>query len=47
MRITGTDVREASAEVETSMGTVVQVFSLAQAVPADTWSGSDPGPAES
>lgn len=46
VRITGTDVREASAEVETSMGTVVQVFSLAQAVPADIWSGSDPGPAD-
>ena len=28
-----------TAEVETSTGTVVQVFSLAHAVPADTWSG--------
>ena len=44
-RITGADVREATAEVETSTGTVVQVFSLAQALPADTWSGTDPGPA--
>jgi uncharacterized protein YbcI len=44
-RITGVEVREATAEVETSTGTVVQVFSLAHAVPGDTWSGSDPGPA--
>ena len=44
-RITGVEVREASAEVEMSTGTVVQVFSLAHAVPADTWCGSDPGPA--
>ena len=44
-RITGVEVREATTEVETSTGTVVQVFSLAHAVPADTWSGSDPGPA--
>ena len=44
-RITGVEVREATAEVETSTGTVVQVFTLAQAVAADTWSGSDPGPA--
>jgi uncharacterized protein YbcI len=45
-RITGVEVREATAEVETLTGTVVQVFSLAYAVPAETWSGSDPGPAE-
>jgi uncharacterized protein YbcI len=44
-RITGVGVREATAEVETSTGTVVQMFSLVRAVPADTWSGSDPGPA--
>jgi uncharacterized protein YbcI len=44
-RITGVEVREATAEVETSTGTVVQVFSLAHAAPAGTWSGSDPGPA--
>jgi uncharacterized protein YbcI len=43
-RITGVEVREATAEVETSTGTVVQVFSLAQSIPADTWAGSDPGP---
>jgi uncharacterized protein YbcI len=47
-RITGVEVREATAEVETTTGTVVhvlttgtmvQVFLLAQSVPADTWSG--------
>ncbi len=51
-RITGLDVREASAEVETTTGavmqlfitgTVVQVFLLAGSVPADTWRGSGPG----
>ena len=51
-RITGVDVREATAEVETmtgavmqvfATGTVVQVFMLAQSVPGDTWSGSGPG----
>ncbi len=44
-RITGAEVREATAEVEASTGTVVQVFLLAHTVPSDTWSGSDPGPA--
>jgi uncharacterized protein YbcI len=44
-RITGVEVREATAETETSTGTVVQVFSLADPVPTDTWSGGDPGPA--
>jgi uncharacterized protein YbcI len=44
-RITGVKVRQATAEVETSTGTVVQMFSLSHVVPADTWSGSDPGPA--
>ncbi len=48
-RITGVDVREATAEVETTTGTVVhvfttgtmvQVFLLAHGIPADTWSGS-------
>jgi uncharacterized protein YbcI len=48
-RITGVEVREATAEVEASTGTVVQVFTtgtmvqvflLAHGVPADTWSGS-------
>ena len=47
-RITGVDVRESTAEVETKMGTVVhefttgtmvQVFLLAHGIPADTWSG--------
>jgi uncharacterized protein YbcI len=50
-RITGVEVREASAQVETSTGTVVQVFTtgtmvqvflLARDIPADTWSGSTP-----
>src|SRR5262249_47415713 len=41
-RITGVEVRQATAEVETSTGTVVQVFLLAGSVPADTWSGSGP-----
>ena len=47
-RITGVDVREATAEIETTTGTVVkafttgtvvQVFLLAGSVPTDTWSG--------
>jgi uncharacterized protein YbcI len=47
-RITGVDVREATAEVESKTGTVVhvfttgtmvQVFLLAHGIPADTWSG--------
>ena len=51
-RITGVDVREASAEVETTTGTVLQVFTtgtmvqvflLAQGVPADSWSGNGSG----
>jgi uncharacterized protein YbcI len=50
-RITGVEVREATAEVETTTGTVVkvfatgtmvQVFLLARGVPADIWSGSGP-----
>ncbi len=48
-RITGVEVREATAEVETTTGTVVQaftsgtmvqVFLLARRLPAETWSGS-------
>ena len=48
-RITGVEVREATAEVEAKTGTVVQVFStgtmvqvflLAQGVPAGSWSGN-------
>lgn len=51
-RITGESVREATAEVETSTGTVVQafttgtmvqVFLLANSVPTQTWSGTDAG----
>lgn len=51
-RITGVEVREATAEVETTTGTVVQVFTtgtvvqvylLAGSVPADTWSGGGAG----
>lgn len=51
-RITGMDVREATAEVETSTGavvqafttgTVVQVFLLSGTVPTETWSGNEPG----
>ena len=51
-RITGVEVREATAEVEPTTGTVVQafttgtmvqVFLLAQSVPADTWSGNGSG----
>jgi len=47
-RITGVEVREATAEVETTTGTVVQVFTsgtmvqvfqLAQGIPAETWNG--------
>lgn len=51
-RITGAEVLEAAAEVETATGavmqlfasgTVVQVFLLARTVPADTWTGSGLG----
>jgi len=51
-RITGVEVREAVAEVEPATGTVVkvfttgtkvQVFLLAQSVPADSWGGSGSG----
>ncbi len=50
-KITGVDVRESTAEVETTTGTVVkafttgtvvQVFLLARSLPTDTWSGSEP-----
>jgi uncharacterized protein YbcI len=49
-RITGVEVREATAEVESTTGTVVgvfatgttvQVYLLAERVPADSWSGSE------
>jgi uncharacterized protein YbcI len=51
-RITGVEVREAAAEVETATGAVVQVFTtgtmvqvflLAHGVPADTWNRSGQG----
>ena len=51
-RITGVEVRKATAEVETTTGTVVQVFTtgtmvqvflLAQGVPAGSWSGNGSG----
>jgi uncharacterized protein YbcI len=50
--ITGVDVRESKAEVETKTGTVVQVFTtgtvvqvylLANGVPSDAWSQNDKG----
>lgn len=49
-RITGVDVREATAEVEPATGTVVQVFTsgtmvqvflLAEHIAADAWNGSE------
>jgi uncharacterized protein YbcI len=51
-KITGVEVRDATAEVEATSGTVVQVFTtgtmvqvflLAQSVPADTWGGNGRG----
>ena len=51
-RITGVAVREATAEVETTTGavvhvftsgTMVQVFQLAQSVTAEAWNGQGPG----
>jgi uncharacterized protein YbcI len=51
-RITGMDVREATAEIEPASGAVVQafttgavvqVFQLAGTVPTETWSESRPG----
>jgi len=51
-RITGVEVAEAAAEVETATGTVVkvftsgtvvQVFLLAQRLPAETWTGNGLG----
>ena len=54
-RITGVEVREATAEVETTTGTEVQVFTtgtmvqvflLARVVPAGSWTGSGNGPSD-
>ena len=51
-RITGVEVREATAEVEATTGTMVQVFTtgtmvqvflLASDVSAEAWNGSGPG----
>jgi uncharacterized protein YbcI len=51
-RITGVEVREATAEVETSTGTVVQVFTsgtmvqvfqLASSIPAEVWTENRSG----
>lgn len=51
-RITGVEVCEATAEVDATTGTVVQVFTtgtmvqvflLARGVPADSWSGNESG----
>ncbi len=51
-KITGVEVREATAEVETitgavtqvfATGTVVQVFLLARSVPAGIWTARGPG----
>ena len=51
-RITGMEVREATAEIEPASGavvhafttgTVVQVFMLAGSAPTEAWSGSAPG----
>jgi uncharacterized protein YbcI len=38
--ITGVDVREATSEVATESGTVVQIFLLADSVTGGTWSGT-------
>ena len=38
-RVVGVEVREASAEVEPTSGTVTQVFLLAGEVPASRWGG--------
>ncbi|MGE5194407.1 MAG: hypothetical protein ACM3U2_18110 [Deltaproteobacteria bacterium] len=42
-RITGVEVREASAEVETATGAVVQMFLLARKISTETWRGNDQG----
>jgi uncharacterized protein YbcI len=41
-RITAAEVREATAEVEPTTDTMVQVFLLAHGIPADAWSGAEP-----
>jgi len=42
-RITGTDVKGATADVQGMTGTVVQVFLPAGSVPAEIWRGTAPG----
>jgi len=42
-RITGVEIRGATAEMETTTGTMVQVFLLARSVPAETWNESGSG----
>lgn len=39
-RITGVEVREATAHVETTTGTMVQVFLLAHGISAEIWNGT-------
>ena len=41
-RITGVEVREATATLEMATGTEVQVFSIDGSVEPETWSGIDP-----
>jgi uncharacterized protein YbcI len=41
-RITGVATQETNAEDETSTGTVVQNFRLAESLPAEAWSGNSP-----
>ena len=52
-KITGVEVREATADIEASTGTVVQVFTtgtmvqvflLAETLSADTWNGNELAP---
>ena len=42
-RITGVEVREATGEVETTTGTMVQVFLLARSISAEAWNGVGSG----
>jgi uncharacterized protein YbcI len=39
-RITGVEVREATAHIETTTGTMVQVFLLAHEISAQIWNGA-------
>jgi uncharacterized protein YbcI len=42
-RVTGVEVREATAEVQAATGTLALVFALAGSVPPEAWSGPAPG----